>query len=64
MCDIAAKCEIAGDCVTWPAVTQLRTWVANSLQIGDLGVFEGGCESDYARHVFATVCEVVLGQAV
>ena len=46
-----------------PAVTQLRTWVANSLQTGDLGVLEGGCESDHARHV-ATVTEVVTGQAV
>ena len=51
-------------CVTLPAVTQLRTWVANSLQTGDLGVLEGGCESDHARHVFAIVGEVVTGQAV
>ena len=50
--------------VTWPAVTQLQTWVANSLQTGDLGVLEGGCESDHARHVFAIVGEVVTGQAV
>ena len=50
-------------CVTAPTVTQLRTWVANSLQTGDLGVLEGGCESNHARHV-AIVAEVVLGQAV
>ena len=49
--------------MTWPAVTQLHTWVANSLQTGDLGVLEGGCESDHARHV-GTVAEVVVGQAV
>ena len=34
--------------VTWPAVTQLQTWVGSSLQIGDLGVLEGGCESLHA----------------
>ena len=49
--------------MTWPAVTQLQTWVANSLQIDNLGVFEGGCESDHARHV-ATVAEVIIGQAM
>jgi hypothetical protein len=46
-----------------PAVTKLRTWVANSLQTGDLGVFEGSCESDHARHVFAILGEVVTSQA-
>ena len=46
-----------------PAVTQLRTWVANSLQTGDLGVLEGGCESLHAPHGFAFVGEVVTSQA-
>jgi hypothetical protein len=49
--------------VTGPAVTQLQTWVANSLQTGDLGVLEGGCERDHARHVPAEVGEVVICQA-
>ena len=63
MCDIAAICEIARQRVTWPNVTRLQMWVANSLQTGDLGVLEGGCESDLARHVL-TVAEVVIGQAM
>ena len=46
-----------------PAVTQQPTWGRDSLQIGDLGVLEGSCESDYARHV-TIVAEVVVGQAV
>jgi hypothetical protein len=46
-----------------PNVTRLQMWVTNSLQTGNLGVLEGGCESNHARHV-ATVAEVVLGQAV
>eukprot|EP00966_Prymnesium_polylepis_P194398 4506791-Prymnesium_polylepis.2 len=50
-------------CVKAPAVTQLRTWVGNSLQTGDLGVLEGGCEGDHARRVFAIVGEVVISQA-
>ena len=49
--------------VTEPAVTQLRTWVGHSLQTGDLGVLEGGCQSLHARHVFAIVGEVVPSQA-
>ena len=46
-----------------PAVTQLQTWVANSLQIDNLGVLECGCESLHARHV-ATVAEAIIGQAM
>ena len=38
-------------------------WVTNSLQIDNLGVLEGGCESDHARHVFAIVGEVVPSKA-
>ena len=50
--------------MTEPAVTQQPTWGGDSLQIDNLGVLEGGCESDHARHVPAGVGEVVLGQAV
>ena len=39
-------------------------WGGDLLQIDNLGVLEGGCESDHTRHVFAVVGEVVLGQAV
>ena len=49
--------------VTWPAVTQLQTWVGNSLQIDNLGVLEGSCESNHARHV-ATIAEVIICQAM
>eukprot|EP00966_Prymnesium_polylepis_P318960 7367013-Prymnesium_polylepis.1 len=49
--------------VTWPAVTQLPTWVGSSLQTGDLGVLEGGSESNHGRHVFAIVGKVVPSQA-
>ena len=47
-----------------PTVTQQPTWGGDLLQIDNLGVLEGGCESDHTRHVFAVVGEVVLGQAV
>ena len=46
-----------------PAVTQQPTWGRDSLQIDNLGVLEGSCESDYARQV-TIVAEVVVGQAV
>ena len=36
---------------------------SNSLESRDLRVLEDGCESEHARHVFAEVGEVVLGQA-
>ena len=36
---------------------------SNSLESRDLGVLQGGCESNHARHVFAVIGEVVLGQA-
>ena len=49
--------------VIWPAVTQLQTWVANSLQIDNLGVLECGCESLHARHV-PIVAEAIIGQAM
>ena len=53
--------------VTLPAVTlhcHTATNVGgNSLQTGDLGVLEGGCESLHARHV-ATVAEAIIGQAM
>ena len=50
--------------VTWPAITQQPTWGGYSLQIDNLGVLEGGCESDHTRHVPAKAGEVVIGQAV
>ena len=50
--------------VTWPAITQQPTWGGDSLQIDNLGVLEGGCESDHNRHVPPVVGEVVIGQAV
>ena len=50
-------------CAIAPAVTQLQTWVGNSLQMDHLRVLEGRCESDNARH-FAKVAERVIGQAV
>ena len=60
---MAVDTVTAEKCVTWPAVTRLQTWVANLLQIGDLGILECGCESDHARHIFAIFGEVVLSQA-
>ena len=50
--------------VIWPAITQQPTWGGDSLQIDNLGVLEGGCESDHTRHVPAKVGEVVIGQAM
>ena len=47
-----------------PAITQQPTWGGDSLQIDNLGVLEGGCESDHTRHVVAVEGEVVLGQAM
>ena len=47
-----------------PAITQQPTWGGDSLQIDNLGVLEGGCESDHTRHVLAEAGEVVIGQAV
>ena len=54
--------------VTLPNITRLRNRVrkptsSNSLESRDLGVLQGGCESNHARHVFAVIGEVVLGQA-
>ena len=49
--------------VTVPAVTRQLTWGGDSLQIDNLGVLEGGCESNHARHVSSIVGEVVVGQA-
>ena len=51
-----------------PNITRLRNRVrkptsSNSLESRDLGVLQGGCESNHARHVFAVIGEVVLGQA-
>ena len=51
-------------CVTVPAITQQPMWGEDSLQIDNLGVLEGGCESDHTRHVQAKLGEVVIGQAV
>ena len=54
-------------CVTLPNIKQSATTncmrAGNSLESRDLGVLEGGCESNHARHVFAVIGEVVLGQA-
>ena len=50
--------------MTWPAITQQPKWGGDSLQIDNLGVLEGGCESDHTRHVPAGVSEEVIGQAV
>ena len=47
-----------------PTVTQQPTWGGDLLQIDNLGVLEGGCESDHTRHVPAKVGEVVIGQAM
>ena len=37
--------------------------MADVLEVSNLGVLEGGCQGNHARHVFATVGEVVTGQA-
>ena len=50
--------------VILPAITQQPTWGGDSLQIDNLGVLEGGCDSDHTRHVPAVVGEVAIGQAV
>ena len=47
-----------------PALTQQPKWGGDSLQIDNLGVLEGGCESDHTRHVLAEAGEVVIFQAV
>ena len=53
--------------VTWPNITQSATTncmrAGNSLESRDLGVLEGSCKSDHARHVSAKQGEVVAGQA-
>ena len=49
--------------VTWPAITQQPTWGGDSLQIDNLGVLEGGCDSDHTRHVLAIICQVVVIKA-
>ena len=48
----------ASDCGQYCGCTS-----SNSLESRDLGVLQGGCESNHARHVFAAIGEVVLGQA-
>ena len=54
-------------CVTLPNIKQSATTncmrAGNSLESRDLGVLEGGCKSDHARHVSAELGEVVVGQA-
>ena len=49
--------------VTLPNITHARKAGSNSLESRDLRVLEHGCESEHARHVFAEVGEVVVGQA-
>ena len=40
MCDIAAKYEIAGDCVTWPAVTHAHESEHHSPQRLDVALLD------------------------
>ena len=47
-------------CVTLPAITQQPTWGGDLLQIDNLGVLEGGCESSHARHVLTIAARAVL----